>query len=130
MIGDRLMQQSDTSQNRIQSFSGFPFVIAVCVSVCFSIGFVVSSPLGRGAAFDGCEIKLNEQINPNDAPVESLVRLPGIGPGKAGAIVAYREGFAERQGQGQAFQNCDDLQKVRGIGPKTAKNISELLKFE
>jgi outer membrane protein assembly factor BamB len=29
-----------------------------------------------------------------------------------------------------AFQNCDDLQKVKGIGPKTVENIREWLKFE
>ena len=56
-------------------------------------------------------------------------RLPGIGDGRAKAIVAYRENFSERQ-NGKAFRNCDDLQKVKGIGPKTAEDICEWLKFE
>ena len=124
MAGDKSIQQLDAGQNRIQSFA---FIIAVLVCVLFCVFFEVSS---FSRLRQTCEVKLDSRLNPNDAPVESLVRLPGIGPGKAGAIVAYRKGFAERQGQGQAFQNCDDLQKVRGIGPKTAKNISELLKFE
>ena len=29
-----------------------------------------------------------------------------------------------------AFQNPNDLQKVKGIGPKTVENIREWLKFE
>lgn len=69
------------------------------------------------------------RINPNEAPIESLVRLPGLGIGRAGAIVAYRED-ANREGGKPAFQDCDDLEKVRGIGPKTVQDISEWLKFD
>ncbi len=115
--------QTDASQNRIQSFA---FVIAVSVAVCFSIGFAVSSLLELGQSY---EIGLDEKINPNDAPLASLVRLPGIGVSRAEAIVAYRENFS-KEGQSKAFQNSDDLQKVKGIGPKTVENISEWLKFE
>jgi competence ComEA-like helix-hairpin-helix protein len=108
-------------QNMIQSFA---FVISVCLAVCCSFGFVSNLERGR------CEVELVGQINPNDAPVESLVRLPGLGPGRAGAIIAYRESFSEINAGRPAFQNCDDIQKVKGIGPKTVQNIGELLKFE
>jgi len=108
-------------QNRIQSFA---FIISVCLVVCCSFGF--ASKLERGQS----KIELDSRINPNDAPVESLVRLPGLGPGRAGAIVAYREDFDEKNTGSPAFQNCDDLQKVKGIGPKTVQNIRELLKFD
>ena len=115
-----------TRQNRIQSFA---FVIGVCVAVCFSCGFV-SNP-GKGeSTFDRCEIELEDRINPNYAPVESLVRLPGLGPGRAGAIVVFRENFHGKGGESPAFKNCDDLQKIKGIGPKTVQNISEWLKFD
>ena len=123
MTGNKLIQ-TDTRQNRIQSFA---FVIAVSVAVCFSIGFAVSSLLELGQSY---EIGLDEKINPNDAPLASLVRLPGIGIGKASAIVAYRRDFSERNDNKAAFENCDDLQKVKGIGPKTIENISEWLIFE
>ena len=126
MAADNFMRESDTRQKRIQSFA---FVISVCVAVCFSCGFV-SNLVRFGTAFSGCEIELESRINPNDAPVASLVRLPGIGVGRAGAIVAYRENFSEKDSGSPAFRNCDDLQKVRGIGPKTAQNISQWLKFE
>ena len=126
MAADNFMRESDTRQKRIQSFA---FVISVCVAVCFSCGFV-SNLVGFGTAFSGCEIELESRINPNDAPVASLVRLPGIGVGRAGAIVAYRENFSGKDSRNPAFRNCDDLQKVRGIGPKTAQNISQWLTFE
>jgi len=56
--------------------------------------------------------------------------LPGIGISRAGAIVAYRENIAEQNTGMPAFENPNDLQKVKGIGPKTVENISEWLKFE
>jgi len=122
MATDNFGQQ--TGQNRIQSFA---FVIAVGVCVLFSIALAVSGLLGAGKS---CQIVLDEQINPNDAPLASLVRLPGIGIGKANAIVAYRENSSRKDGDSRTFRNCDDLQKVKGIGPKTAQKICQWLKFE
>jgi DNA uptake protein ComE-like DNA-binding protein len=49
--------------------------------------------------------------------------------GRACAIVSYREG-AFREGRSPAFESCEDLQKVSGIGPKTVENIGEWLEFE
>ena len=113
-------------QNKIQSFA---FVISVCAAICFSWSFV-SDLVGFESACGRCKIELENRINPNDAPVQSLVRLPGLGIGRAGAIVAYREGPSRKNGEGPPFRNCGDLQKVKGIGPKTVQNISEWLKFE
>ena len=114
------------SQNRIQSFA---FVTSVCIAVCFSIGFI-SNP-GRGGQNIGrCEVELEGRINPNHAPVESLVRLPSLGPGRAGAIVEYRKNFKVKETASPVFQNSDDLLKVKGIGPKTLQNISQWLKFD
>ena len=127
MAIDNFIQQTDVRQNRIQSFA---FCLAASVAVLFSIGFAVSNLSGFGSAFGGCEIELESQINPNDAPLASLVRLPGIGIVKADAIVAYRDNFSKQNSGKPAFQNCDDLQKVKGIGPKTVENISEWLRFE
>jgi len=124
MIPDNFIQQSDTRQNKIQSFA---FCLAMSIAVCFAICFVVAGLLGFGQSY---EIALESRINPNNASVASLVRLPGIGIGRAGAIVAYRENLSEKMGSGPAFRNCDDLQKVKGIGPKTADNLCEWLKFE
>lgn len=116
--------RADTRQNRIQSFA---FVIAVSVSVCLSVYFVSLSTVGAG---ESCEMELQSRINPNNAPPASLVRLSGIGISRANAIITYREDFSKKEANKLAFVNPDDLQKVKGIGPKTAENISQWLKFE
>jgi competence protein ComEA len=110
----------EVRQKNIQSFA---FVLSVCAAFCFCLG-LVSEFVGTGQS---CEIKLESRINPNYAPIESLVRLPGIGVSRAGAIVAYREKFGDIE---PVFQSGNDLQKVKGIGPKTVQNIGEWLKFE
>ena len=121
---DNFAKLEEGRQNRIQSFA---FVIAVAACVCFSICFAALSFAGLEKSQ---EVRLESRINPNNAPAASLVRLPGIGISRARAIVAYRDDFTE-QGRGKrAFQNCNDLQNVKGIGPKTSQNISEWLKFE
>jgi len=101
------------------------FVISICMAVIFSVGFVV-------VVFPDSErlheIRLEDKINPNYAPVASLVRLPGIGIARAEAIIAYRH--TNDGNEGLVFRRCDDLQKVKGIGPKTAQNIEHWLKFE
>jgi competence ComEA-like helix-hairpin-helix protein len=115
-----------TRQNRIQSFA---FVIGVFLAVCFSLGFVLN-PGRYESDFGRCDITLDSRLNPNNAPIESLVRLPGLGIGRAGAIVAYRESFSEKNSGSRAFHDYNDLQKVKGIGPKTVQNIGEWLKFD
>jgi len=124
MIADNLIHRAEAEQNRIRAFA---FVIAASVSVLLSVYFLAS---GLPGLRQTSEIRLESRINPNKAPPASLVRLPGIGVGRAGAIVAYRESFSEKNGGKPAFWNCEDLQKVKGIGPKTAKSISKWLKFE
>lgn len=118
------IRQSDVSQRKIQSFA---FCLAVSAAVCFSVFFVSSGLAGFGQS---CEIRLENRINPNYSTLASLIRLPGIGIGRAGAITAYREDFSRKNMGSVAFRNCDDLQKVKGIGPKTTANVCEWLKFE
>ena len=118
------MRQKD--QNRIQSFA---FMISMGAAVCFCIGLMANLRAGESNAIRH-EPPLQNRINPNDAPVESLMRLPGLGAGRAGAIVAYRENFIKKNGKNLAFEDCNDLLKINGIGPKTVKGLSEWLEFE
>ena len=113
----------NTDQKMIQSFA---FVIGMFVAFCFSLCFI-SEFVSHSHA---CDIELESRINPNEAPIASLVRLPGIGISRAGAIVAYRESLDRKDEECPAFLNSNDLQKVKGIGPKTVQKIGELLKFE
>ncbi len=117
------------NRDRQKSIQSFAFLLSACVAVSFCCGFV-SNP-GAGESTSGQhEVELESRINPNVAPVESLVRLPGLGISRAGAIVAYRESFNRANGASRVFQRCDDLQKISGIGPKTVQDLSEWIKFE
>lgn len=113
-------------QNSIQSFA---FVISACVAVSFCCGFV-SNRLADKSTLDQRAIELENRINPNIAPVESLVRLPALGIGRAGALVAYRRSFNRANGTRAAFECGDDLQRISGIGPKTVQQMSDWIKFE
>ena len=116
----------DNNQSRIQSFA---FVISVCMAVCLSLTFILNVAQ-IGLKVGGNEIYMESRINPNYAPIASLVRLPDIGLLRAGAIVTYREQYHVTDSENRVFNDINDLQKVRGIGPKTAQNISEWLTFE
>lgn len=117
-----LMRQTEHVQQRIQSIA---FVVSVYIAIYLAIGFVVSSSwVGKQANYIGLE----DKINPNYAPVASLARLPGIGIVRAEAIIAYRD--TNSGNEGLVFLSCDDLQRVKGIGPKTAQSLSQWLKFE
>jgi competence protein ComEA len=54
-------------------------------------------------------------INVNIAGAEELQRLPGIGPVTAGAIIAARTA--------KPFESVNDLDRVKGIGPKTLEKL-------
>jgi hypothetical protein len=113
-------------QNRIQSFA---FIIGVFLAFCFSL--ILIADQGRyESAFSLRDIEIDGRVNPNNAPIESLVRLPRLGIGRAGAIIAYHNDFSRKNAGSPVFQNCNDLQKVKGIGPKIVQNISEWLRFD
>ena len=63
-----------------------------------------------------------ERIDPNTASIASLRRLPGIGPVRAEAVVAYR-----RSRGGRPFQTANDLTNVKGIGALTVERFERLL---
>ncbi|HIE17891.1 MAG TPA: ComEA family DNA-binding protein [Dehalococcoidia bacterium] len=64
-----------------------------------------------------------QKVNINRAEPWLLTALPGIGPGKAQAIVNYRN-------QHGHFHNVQDLLKVEGIGSSTLEKIKDLITVE
>ena len=60
-------------------------------------------------------VEQDRRININEAPPEELVKLPGIGPSRAEAIVAER--------QKRRFRRIEDIIRVPGIGRKTFGRI-------
>lgn len=95
--------------------------IAALVLLAILMGGLMT---GRGQTVCGFE---PERINPNTASMASLVRLPGIGRARALDIIHFRQTQAS---DGAVFMNADDLQAIRGIGPKTAEKLSPWLEFE
>ncbi len=102
----------------------FAFAGVIAVVLCFYFTLPLVS---AGDLIESLELEC--KINPNNATAESLARLPGIGPTRAQAIVTYRENFNKTENV-TAFRNCDDLQNVKGIGPKIAAGMCPHLKFD
>jgi len=79
-----------------------------------------AGPPRRDAALAGMALLLDGQrIDPNTATQALLENLPGIGPGRAGTIVAER-------GR-NPFVDLGDLERVPGIGPKTRAKLEPFL---
>ena len=55
-------------------------------------------------------------IDLNRATAEELQQLPGVGPAMSERILQYRK-------ENRGFTSVDDLDNVRGIGPKTLEKI-------
>jgi competence ComEA-like helix-hairpin-helix protein len=68
------------------------------------------------------KLKEFEKININNAGINEIVRLPGIGPVLAERIIAYRDSAGP-------FSEAEDLLKVKGIGEKKLAKIEPHLEF-
>ena len=106
---------------------GFVVAICFCVLCCIILSAAVLTSAGESAKID---LQIQSRINPNTAPPASLVRLPGIGRGRAAAIIAYRNNFRRQDSHSVAFRSVKNLENVKTIGPKTAEKISKWLIFD
>jgi competence ComEA-like helix-hairpin-helix protein len=125
---DKIIEHESAEQNRTQLFA---FAIAAFIAVIFSCCFAGwSAKSKQPPRLLAQSSELEGRINPNIASMASLMRLPQIGTGRAEAIIAYRENVSRGDNNSAAFCNCDDLQKVKGIGSETVENLCKWLKFE
>src|SRR5256885_643794 len=69
-----------------------------------------------GAPAPAPSASVGRRININTAPSADLELLPGIGPALAARIIEYRKTSGP-------FRSVDDLDKVKGIGPRTLVKI-------
>lgn len=73
---------------------------------------LVTGPVGQTS---------DHTININTSDEAQLMTIPGIGPAKAAAIIAYRN----EQG---LFKDITDLMNISGIGQKTFEKLEHLIK--
>lgn len=66
--------------------------------------------------------ELDSKISINDADVNQLDEIPGVGPSIASKIIDHRE----RNGP---FGSLQQLTEVSGIGPKMFENIKDLIRL-
>lgn len=69
------------------------------------------------------EVKDSKIVNINTATKDGLVRLKGIGPALAEAIIEYRINHG-------AFKDKEELKNVKGIGKAKFEEIKEYIKIE
>jgi comEA protein len=66
------------------------------------------------------DLKPGEKIDINTATIEDFMRVPGIGPSTAKAIVEYRE-------QKGGFKDVKEIMKVKRIGSKSFDKMKDYL---
>ncbi|MCA9310653.1 MAG: ComEA family DNA-binding protein [Phycisphaerales bacterium] len=90
--------------------------------VVFVVALAMVALAARPAPASGVSLPIR-RIDLNHASASELEVLPGIGPGRASAIVAAREGRG-------GFRTLDDLESVPGIGPRTVAGLRPFARVE
>lgn len=71
-------------------------------------------------SFEQEEQEVNSKISLNEASIEELQTLPGIGESKAKDIIEYRETNGK-------FETIEDIQNVSGVGEKLFAKIKDYI---
>ncbi len=72
--------------------------------------------------WDATKTADSTKISINQASESELQNLPGVGPTKAMAIIAYRT-------ENGPFKKLEELKKVTGIGEKTFESLEEFIEL-
>lgn len=94
-------------------------LVAVAFWLYPSLIFTNAAPISP----QGFAASYNDKLNLNTARLEELTVLPNVGEVRAKAIIEYRD----RQG---GFGSVDELQEIKGIGPKTMDDLREWVYIE
>lgn len=122
-MGTRVAEHGEA----LKAAQSLGLTVGSCICLILLAAFAAQVP---DRAVQPPQLSVGERINPNEAPVASLARLPGIGAARARAIVAFRDGLRTQGKQGPAFHCAEDLCEVRGIGPATLEGIRPWLRFD
>ena len=76
----------------------------------------------QSASKSSAESAPTSPINMNSASVDELIKLPGIGPARAKAIVETRAKIG-------GFKKLEDLMRVKGIGRATFRKLEPMMKL-
>ncbi|MCD7945090.1 MAG: ComEA family DNA-binding protein [Clostridiales bacterium] len=133
-----MSDEKRTSSKRTVTWPVLLLVAAFVGFFCLALGYALGSRshgdytvyTQTGAVFPSQEtmeeveaIQSEAEVFPidvNTADAETLELLPGIGPEKAAAIVAWRE-------ENGPFSQPEDLLEVSGIGEATLEEIRSLI---
>jgi hypothetical protein len=113
----------DPARRHAQSLA---FLVGISLAVLLALGWAGKALRDQAQGRAVCP---PEKINPNEAPVASLMRLPGIGLTRARAIVDYRRRPPEPATPRPAFMDGQDMQRIKGFGPATVEDILPWLQF-
>jgi len=117
--------------NRMKSAISRGALVATLASLALGLGVVGSEGVaeaqrrGRATMTQAApsDAPGSVVVNLNTATEAELGHLPGIGPSKAAAIVAYRA-------RGRRFRRVEELMRVRGIGRATFRRLRPMLRVE
>ncbi|MBU0999189.1 helix-hairpin-helix domain-containing protein [Patescibacteria group bacterium] len=85
-----------------------------------SESYVSSSSSGQVAGDETSSSNVSGAVNLNSASSSQLDSLPGIGPAYAQRIIEYREANG-------GFKSIEEIENVKGIGPKTFEKLRDLI---
>jgi len=103
---------------------------AFVLALMFALGVSCFILAIQGQSSTETPIILDEFINPNTASVASLLRLTGIGPIRAQAIVSYRQAFVKDHPGKRPFDGINEMTRIKGLGPRTVSALSPWLIFD
>ncbi len=100
----------------------------ICLSLLITIFIIINifSYLQLNKNKKGYALIIEEgidQISLNEADIDEIEMLPGIGPSLARRIIEYRN-------QNGDFKNIEDLKKVKGIGDRLFEKIKPYIKTQ
>ena len=95
-------------------------VVAVAAAMTLLSLSAIAQAAPKGDEAKPAAVEASGTVNLNTATEDELVQLPGVGPSKAQAIVAYRTKHG-------SFKKVDDITRVRGFGWKTFKKLKPYL---
>ncbi len=99
-----------------------PFIFLATIITAFTLLVATTLPAAAAAPAKKTTQAVTAKININNADVETLTTLPGIGSKTADSIITYRKANGK-------FKSVDDLLNIKGIGEKKLKKMKPFLKI-